>query len=232
LSFFNGGLGGSFYFHGIKKNAMKGLIFFCINSFLLIGCQAQTKPVGHAGERQVGGPCEGCEAIYEWGNKRLLPVDTLPGFFESGGKLKISGTVYKKDGKTPASGVIVYIYHTGPNGVYAIRGNEQGWGRRHGYHRGWIKTGDDGSYAFYTIKPGPYPGRKDPAHIHVTIKEPEKNEYYIDDFLFENDPLLSKEEKNKPYPKGGRGIVTLYKENGISIAKRNIILGLNISNYE
>ena len=31
----------------------------------------------------VGGPCEGCNAIYEYGNRTLYPVDTLAGFNSS-----------------------------------------------------------------------------------------------------------------------------------------------------
>ncbi len=45
------------------------------------------------------------------------------------------------------------------------------------------------------LKPAAYPGRTDPAHIHITIKEPDKSEYYIDDFLFDDDPLLIEHER-------------------------------------
>jgi protocatechuate 3,4-dioxygenase, beta subunit len=195
----------------------------------LVSCQAQqsVKP-----NKLVGGPCEGCEAVYEYGNKYLRSIDTLPGFNSTGEQLKITGTIYKRDGITPAVGVIFYIYHTGTGGTYETKGDEKGWGRRHGMHRGWVKTGADGRYTFYTIKPGFYPGSTMPAHIHATIKEPHLNEYYIDDFHFDDDPFLTSREKNKPSPKGGHGIVSLIRINNIWVAERNIILGLNITDYE
>jgi protocatechuate 3,4-dioxygenase beta subunit len=55
----------------------------------------------------AGGPCEGCEAVFEYGDRILLPVDTLPDFFQEGTRLRITGTIYQSDGKTPASGVIL-----------------------------------------------------------------------------------------------------------------------------
>jgi len=89
----------------------------------------------------VGGPCEGCEAVFEFGDQELTPVDTLPDFGNPGPKLKVTGTIYQPDGKTPAPNVILYVYHTNQEGIYATRGDETGWAKRHGYIRGWIKNG-------------------------------------------------------------------------------------------
>jgi len=135
--------------------------------FILFSCsnaqnQNKIKP------RLVGGPCEGCEAIFEYGERILSAVDTLPDFMEDGIKIKITGTIFQNDGKTPAEGVILYIYHTNQKGIYPTKGGETGWAKRHGYIRGWIKTGKDGRYTFYTLKPGIYPSRAAPAHIHIS----------------------------------------------------------------
>ena len=132
--------------------------------------------------RIVGGPCEGCEAIYEYGDKRLTSVDTLPEFENNEPKMKVTGIVYKKGTRTPAENVIVYIYHTNRQGVYQTKGDEKGWEKRHGYIRGWVKTGKDGKYTFYSFRPGSYPDRSEPEHIHITIKEPTTNEYYLDEY--------------------------------------------------
>ena len=59
----------------------------------------------------VGGPCEGCEAIFEYGNMVLNNVDTLPDF-NKGQQIKVEGTIYLSDGMTPADGVILYVYQT------------------------------------------------------------------------------------------------------------------------
>jgi len=193
-------------------------------------CQSQTKKEEF--KKLVGGPCEGCEAIFEYGNKTLTAIDTLPGFNENEPKLKISGTVFKKDGKTPAKDVILYIYQTNRNGIYETKGNEKAWAKRHGYIRGWVKTGNDGRYIFYTFRPASYPNGRAPEHIHVTVKEPDKNEYYIDSFLFDDDPLLTKSERKRFTHRGGSGIVKLNYGEGINLIRRDIILGLNIPNYE
>lgn len=196
--------------------------------FLLIpACNAQNDgPVAKA----VGGPCEGCEAIFEYGNITLDPVDTLPLFSITEPRLKISGTVYKKDKKTPAKDVILYIYHTNRQGIYQTQGDETGWARRHGFIRGWIKTDSTGSYTFYTFRPGSYPNRSEPEHIHIIVKEPKINAYYLDDFVFEDDPLLKPERKFGN--RGGSGLMKPVQKDGMLHIKRDIILGLNIPGYE
>lgn len=197
------------------------LVFILL--FLSIGANAQL----------VGGSCEGCEAIFEFGSKKLSWIDTLPDFKEAGPKLEISGTIYQADGKTPAKDVILYIYHTDQKGVYPIKGNETGWAKRHGYLRGWIKTNADGKYKFYTWRPASYPDTRTPQHIHPVIKEPNKNEYYIDEYLFADDPYLNEKEKTNQQKRGGSGIITLTKNrDGTWVGKRDIVLGLNIPNYK
>jgi protocatechuate 3,4-dioxygenase, beta subunit len=200
---------------------------------LIVSQSCAQKSDSRKSDKAVGGGCEGCEAIYEYGNKVLNAVDTLPDFNERGPKMEISGTIYHKDGKTPAKDVILYIYHTDQTGEYSTKGNAKGWGKRHGYIRGWIKTGADGKYKFYTLRPGAYPGRQNPEHIHPTIKEPGYKEYWIDEYLFEDDPILSQHEKNSQPGRGGKGVVTVSKgSNGLQVVKRDIILGLNVPGYE
>ena len=156
----------------------------------------------------------------------------MPDFKEPGPKLEISGTIYQSDGKTPAKGVILYIYHTDQKGVYPQKGNETGWAKRHGYLRGWIKTNADGKYKFYTLRPASYPNSRAPQHIHPVIKEPNRNEYYIDEYLFTDDPFLDENEKANQQKRGGSGIITLTKkQDGTWVGKRDIILGMNIPNY-
>lgn len=181
----------------------------------------------------VGGPCEGCEAVFEYGNRELSAVDTLPEFGGWQPGLKITGTIYQSDGKTPAEGVILYVYHTNGKGVYPTKGNEKDWARRHGYIRGWVKTGTDGKYTFYTAKPGSYPSRNAPAHIHPTILEPNGKYYYIAEYLFADDPLVSEQEQSNSSPRGGDGnILSLKNEGDLRVGHRDIILGKNVRGYE
>jgi protocatechuate 3,4-dioxygenase beta subunit len=184
-------------------------------------------------EQHVGGRCEGCEAIFESPVKfeKLSWIDTLPDFNEPGPKTIISGVIYQADGKTPAKDVVLYIYHTDQNGIYANKNDEKGWAGRHGYIRGWMRTNEKGQYKFYTLKPASYPNSTAIKHIHAIIKEPGKNEYWIDEFIFDDDPFLTPERRQEHQQRGGDGLIRLRNENGILIGERNIYLGKNIPDY-
>jgi protocatechuate 3,4-dioxygenase, beta subunit len=211
--------------------------------FSLAGCsQNNSKQAANKSKDQkeikVGGGCEGCEAIYESpvSFDKLNSADTLPDFNEAGPKIEISGIVYKPDGKTPAPGIILYVYHTDQAGLYSKKGGDpdsyrEGWAQRHGYIRGWVKTNEQGQYKFYTLVPASYPNSSNPKHIHPTIKEPGKSEYWIDEFVFDDDPLLPEKERNRPNPVGGNGVLKTFMKDGLLRATRNIILGLNVADY-
>lgn len=211
---------------------MKAIIL-CMLSFMLLqtscGQSNNQQTKRNNSSARVGGPCEGCELIYTNMPKLMKTIDTSIGWNLEGQRMKIEGTVFQKDGKTPAAGIIVYYYQTNTAGVYP---GSTGETTRHGSIRGWMKTGADGSYTIYTIKPGSYPGSTIPAHIHILIKEPGINEYYIDDINFDDDPFMTKTERDRLHQYAGSGIITLTKNNeGLLYSKRDIILGLNIQNY-
>jgi protocatechuate 3,4-dioxygenase beta subunit len=215
---------------GEMESLMKQSIVFFIFTFVLsFYANSQTLNKQNA---QLVGSCEGCEAVFEYSDKHLTATDTLPDFYEKGLKIKITGTIFQNDERTPAKDVILYIYHTNREGIYATKGDETGWGKRHGYIRGWVKTGKDGKYTFYTSKPGIYPDRSAPAHIHPIILEPNGKYYWLGSYHFKGDPFLTKKERSPESPRGGSsGLVSLQKEGKIWIAKRDIILGKNIPNY-
>jgi len=209
------------------------LLLLTIACFSLSSCSqnnSQKKPA--AGSAKVGGNCEGCEAIYESPVpfEQLGNMCWLPDWDDKGTKLAVNGVLYKTDG-TPAAGVVIYIYHTDQTGVYPTQGDEKGWGRRHGYLRGWMKTNEKGEYKFFTLKPASYPGGRNPAHIHVTIKEPDKNEYWIDEYLFDDDPFLTEQERNHLQNRGGYGILKTKDVGNMLKAERHIYLGKNIPGY-
>lgn len=202
---------------------MKKLLFYVL---IAMNAAAQTT--------KVGGPCEGCEAIYE----NTVPFDKMESVMKMpdatwvGKKpLGINGIVYKADGKTPAPGVILYIYHTDETGHYTAKGDAKGWAKRHGEIRGWMRTNEKGEYKFVTLRPAPYPGRTEPAHIHITVKEPGVTEYYIDEYLFTDDPYLTPEKRQNLPNRGGSGILTLKDVGNMYKAERPIYLGKNIPNY-
>lgn len=182
----------------------------------------------------VGGPCEDCEAAIDFQllSQKLQSVDTLPGYTETTPKLKISGTVYKADGKKLAPNIILYLYHTNREGIYEPSEKPMGWEKRHGKHRGWLQTDAEGKYTFYTFRPAPYPNMQEPEHIHIYVKEPDLMPYYIDNYVFLGDSLLKEEDIQAQKERGSSGLVRLTEQNGIWVGKRDIVLGLNIPNYK
>lgn len=180
----------------------------------------------------VGGGCDGCELMYVGMPTNINSVDTSAGWTAKGQKLLVTGKVFKLDGKTPASNAIIYYWQTDNNGLYSPKQGMDEKAKRHGHIRGWVKTDENGKYSIYTIRPAPYPNETIPAHIHTSIKEPNiDNEYYIDEFVFDDDKLLTGEKRKALENRGGSGILRVLLKNDLQIAEHDIILGLNIPNY-
>lgn len=141
---------------------------------------------------------------------------------DKGERMKISGTVYQPDGKTPAANTLIYLYHTDIEGYYGRSSEEH----KHGRYRGWMLTNKNGSYAFVSIKPAPYPVQRFAAHIHMTVTTPTAREDWIDSILFEGDRLISTRERDEAGKRGGfNPIVTLKKgDGGLYYATRDIQL--------
>ena len=194
---------------------------------------ASTVPVPIPEKKKiVGGGCDGCEIMYVGMPSDIQSVDTSAGWFEKGKRLVVSGTVYKMDSKTPAPNVIIYYWQTDAKGYYSPKEGLDQQAIRHGHIRGWVKSDQQGHYAIYTIRPAPYPDRNLPAHIHLSIKEPDiDNEYYVDELVFEDDPFLTEEKKDALENRGGSGILKISnKKNGMT-SVHDIILGMNIPDY-
>lgn len=152
---------------------------------------------------------------------------------EKGQKLIVTGTVFQIDGKTPAPDVIIYYWQTDNDGYYSPKPELDNRVKRHGYIRGWVKTDEKGKYTIRTIRPSPYPNDILPAHIHLSVKEPDvAHEYYTDEINFDDDKLLIPHFKKYPQEnRGGSGVVRILLKDNLQIAEHNIVLGLNIPNY-
>jgi protocatechuate 3,4-dioxygenase beta subunit len=162
----------------------------------------------------------------------LKASHTSPGWASGAQKLQITGTVFKLGGKEPAADVILYYWQTDANGYYTPEEGMDSRARRHGRLRGWIKTGADGKYNIYTIRPAPYPNGTNPAHIHLAVKEAGiTDEYYIDELVFDDDPLLTSAKRKAMENRGGSGVLRILLDGEVQVAQHDIILGLHIPNY-
>jgi protocatechuate 3,4-dioxygenase, beta subunit len=201
-----------------------------------MGCQSETyrsqpSPLAKADSLIVGGGCETCEYMYIGQPAEIDAVDTSEGWREPGQKLVVKGRVLQIDGKTPAAGILLYYWQTDHAGLYSYRSTMPDGVRRHGHIRGWLRTDAEGRYTLYTARPAPYPNSNIAAHIHMVVKEPGMSEYYIDDYEFDDDKLLTGVERKKRSSRGGTGVLRAELVKGVQVAERNIILGLNIPDH-
>jgi protocatechuate 3,4-dioxygenase, beta subunit len=120
--------------------------------------------------------------------------------------------------------VVIYAYHTDAAGLYSRGTPETEWSRRHGRLRGWVRTDAAGRYLFDSVKPGPYPNDTMPAHVHLTVAEPGRRAYYIDDIVFAGEFGVTPAYRARQELRGGSGIVRLTRADGVWIARRDIVL--------
>jgi protocatechuate 3,4-dioxygenase beta subunit len=204
-----------------------------MRSLLLVLLLAATTTVAQIGrEPIVGLPCEGCEAVFDGIPVQMNSRARIAPTSEPGAPMVVVGRVLNRSGQ-PQPGVIVYAYQTNSKGVYPespdVRVFET---RRQGSLRAWVKTDSSGRYAFDTIRPGSYPADDIPEHIHFHIIEPGCSTYYVDDIMFTDDPKLTpKQVRRIAKNRGGNGIVTPRKKNGVWYVTRDIRLGENIPGY-
>ncbi|MCC6410385.1 MAG: intradiol ring-cleavage dioxygenase [Saprospiraceae bacterium] len=208
---------------------MKYAAFFLLVLQSCNGQQAvETTSTASSSLRHAPGPCEECETMFAGMPKTINTVDTSAAWEEEGEKMLLEGTVYMPDGRTPAPNVVVYYWHTDIKGYYPQVPDIDGVRIRHGKFRGWVKTGADGKYKVYTIRPAQYPSRTIPAHVHFLIKEPDMDgPYYIDDLMFDDDPLVSAADRQRK-GRGGNGICKLQKNGEMWLARRDVVLGKNV----
>ena len=207
---------------------------------LITACHSQPQPDSIENEETVemrstdlvGGPFENGEFDLIGLQAIISSIDTSPGWDQPGQKLLVRGILYREDGKTPAPGILLYYYHTDIHGYYPSNEELDPGVVRHGYIRGWVKSDKHGHYSIYTVRPAPYPNTDIPAHIHPSIREPDiGNAYYIDEFVFDDDPLLTPEKRVALENRGGSGILNVEQKGDLQVADHDIILGMNIPNY-
>lgn len=166
-------------------------------------------------------------AIYDYSNQ-LNDTDSIPDFASKPNPLKITGTVFFSDGITPAQDVILFINQPDENGNYELKTHLD---KRYIHHRAWVKTNANGEYTFYTFIPGTDRHNNALKSIHLVIMEPNKEVRNGDDFLFDNDPRLSKSCRKRLSKNGIDNILKPEKKETMFVATKNIILDGNSMEY-
>ncbi len=92
------------------------------------------------------------------------------------------------DGKTPAAGATVYVYHTDTSGLYGPTGSPP-------RYRAWMTTDDDGRFDYRTIVPAPYPGRQTAAHVHTQLWGGGVPVQWNETLFFAGDSLLAAKQR-------------------------------------
>ena len=143
---------------------------------MLVDALANRDPAGRATESTVQGP------FYVPGSP-LRPYGDRLDEMPAGEPLWVTGAVRSLDGR-PLAGAELDVWQNGDNELYAV----QDAGAPENHLRGRFRTRADGSYAFLTVRPTPYPVPHDgpvghmlsatgrhpwrPAHIHVIVRAP------------------------------------------------------------
>jgi protocatechuate 3,4-dioxygenase beta subunit len=140
------------------------------------------------------GPAFGHNMLGELDND-LIRNFARPGHSAIGERIVVQGRILDENGRG-VPGVLLEFWQANAGGRYRHK--------REGYLApldpdfggcGRAITGDDGSYAFRTIKPGPYPwpnGVNDwrPSHIHFSVFGSGFAQRLITQMYFEGDPLI------------------------------------------
>jgi protocatechuate 3,4-dioxygenase beta subunit len=142
---------------------------------------------------------------------------------EPGTRLIVSGRVFDETGKHGVAGVKLHAYHTDAKGGYGsvIPGQSR--------LKGTVVTNAEGRFEWRTIRPMPYPGGGNPAHIHIKASGGGYPNQWVDELWFSDDPYLTARQKEDAKAKGQfNPIVTTTRDaSGVLRATFNIRLSKN-----
>jgi protocatechuate 3,4-dioxygenase beta subunit len=183
---------------------------------LIFAAAASAEPPNYPSTLSGGAPCGSCNAPREPSWKTVIPSGNEPGE-----PLVITGKVFRPDGKTPAEGMVLWVYHTDRTGYYNAQDDAS-----HPRLNGWMQIPADGKYEFRTIRPGAYPHRSTPAHIHAHVYGPGYSERSIEDYWFKDDPRINEKELKLQAQNGGHPVIVEVKRgsDGVWRGERDITL--------
>jgi protocatechuate 3,4-dioxygenase beta subunit len=112
---------------------------------------------------------------------------------EPGERLTVSGVVAGPDG-APIAGASLYVYQTDREGYYGVKPASDSNNPR---LKAYLRSDAKGTWSFDTIKPGSYPGSRNPAHIHFEVSAAGRANR-IFEIVFEGDPFITEPMKSNP----------------------------------
>jgi protocatechuate 3,4-dioxygenase, beta subunit len=116
---------------------------------------------------------------------RLGHVVTVASPTEPGPRMIVTGRLFARDGVTLLPGRWIGVYQTDATGEYGTDRRVSEWARLHGF----LRTDARGRFEIRTIRPGVYPQRNTPAHIHFVIETPRGGDGSME-VQFEDDALV------------------------------------------
>ena len=105
---------------------------------------------------------------------------------EPGQALHVTGTVVDASGK-PIPGASLYIYQTDHEGYYGVKPASDSRNPRLNL---FLRSDAKGAWSFDTVKPGSYPGTRNPAHIHFEVSAAGRAPR-IFEIVFEGDQFIT-----------------------------------------
>jgi protocatechuate 3,4-dioxygenase beta subunit len=112
---------------------------------------------------------------------------------EPGQWITVEGTVVDPDGH-PLPGAQVHIFATDADGIYHPRIEGESTPRIFGS----VLTDEQGRFTVDTVLPGPYPGTRNPRHLHVMVRQDDLRLAAPGYIVFDDDPLLYEAGNEEP----------------------------------
>jgi protocatechuate 3,4-dioxygenase beta subunit len=143
---------------------------------------------------------------------------------EPGKKLIVEGRVLLPDG-SPAPGARIWVFQTDAKGYYkkSESGGDLGW--REARISKVFTAGPNGEFQIHTIRPGGYPGRASPEHIHfrISTSEIEEQEHTI---FFADDERVTDSFKSRIQRDDRLYLVDLKTDDDYLVGKFNLVFDL------
>jgi len=142
---------------------------------------------------------------------------------EPGPRMLVRGRLFAPDGERPASGTIVYAYQTDATGVYNKDRNAPP------RLRAFLKT--DAEYE--TIRPGSYPGTRNPAHVHHQAWGGGWPAQWVSDLNYADDAFVSAADRARSEAAGRFAwVLAPRQENGVLVVDLNLRLKAEGTGFE